>query len=96
MRNIFNKVENLKPNLMTSNYISRRPWGYFINLFNGEKYKVKHIVVKPKQSISLQKHNHRYEHWTVVKGVAKVIIGKKTLKLKTNQSVFIPKRKFIK
>ena len=92
MRNIFNKVENLKPNLMTSNYISRRPWGYFINLFNGEKYKVKHIVVKPKQSISLQKHNHRYEHWTVVKGVAKVIIGKKTLKLKTNQSVFIPKK----
>ena len=38
------------------------------------------------------KHNHRYEHWTVVKGVAKVIIGKKTLKLKTNQSVFIPKK----
>ena len=37
--------------------------------------KVKHIVVHPGQAISLQSHQHRAEHWIVVRGTARVTRG---------------------
>ena len=35
-------------------------------------------------------HNHRAEHWVVVKGTAKVQINEKIFNLNENQSTFIP------
>ena len=52
-----------------------RPWGYYENLLETKLYKVKRIVVNPDQQISLQYHNHRAEHWTVVTGSGYVTIG---------------------
>lgn len=70
-----------------------RPWGWYVNVeghdHNG--FKVKHIGVYPKKRLSLQSHNHRSEHWVIVKGHAKVQVGKDFLELKTNQHVYIPK-----
>ena len=51
---------------------------------------MKLIEVKPGQSLSLQKHKFRSEHWVVVKGIAKVRIEDKFFTLKENQSTFIP------
>ena len=51
----------------------------------------KKIEVKPKQSLSLQLHQHRAEHWIVISGLAKVEIDKKKFTLKENESCFIPK-----
>ena len=51
---------------------------------------MKLIEVKPGQSLSLQKHKFRSEHWVVVKGIAKVRIEDKIFTLKENQSTFIP------
>jgi mannose-6-phosphate isomerase-like protein (cupin superfamily) len=48
-------------------------------------------LVNPGAKLSLQKHEHRAEHWVVVKGVAKVTCGEKTFSLKENQSTYIPK-----
>ena len=48
------------------------------------------IDVKPGESLSLQKHKYRAEHWVVVKGVAKVLIEDKEITLQENQSTFIP------
>ncbi len=45
-----------------------RPWGYWISLEQGDGYQVKHIFVAPKGKLSLQKHKHRAEIWTVVDG----------------------------
>ena len=42
-------------------------------------------------SISLQKHHHRAEHWTVTNGKPKITIGKKVFFKKINESIFIPK-----
>jgi mannose-6-phosphate isomerase-like protein (cupin superfamily) len=35
-------------------------------------------------------HNHRAEHWVVVKGQAEVLNGEKTFLLEENQSTYIP------
>lgn len=68
-----------------------RPWGNFTLLEEGERYKIKKIIVKPGASLSLQMHYHRSEHWIVVRGTAKVQIGEIVQYVHENESVFIPK-----
>jgi mannose-1-phosphate guanylyltransferase/mannose-6-phosphate isomerase len=71
-------------------HVVHRPWGSFEGLAQGPRYQVKRILVKPGSSISLQLHNHRAEHWVVVKGTAKVTRGEETILLTENQSTYIP------
>ncbi len=52
-----------------------RPWGFWISLEQGEGYQVKHIYVSPKGKLSMQKHKHRAEIWTVVDGSGFVTVG---------------------
>lgn len=57
-----------------------RPWGSWHVVEIGDGYKVKRIVVNPHQRLSYQTHDHRSEHWVVVRGVATCVIeGIKTL-----------------
>ena len=49
-----------------------RPWGWYQVVNEGDRYKTKNIEVNPEQSLSLQYHYHRSEHWVVVGGTAKV------------------------
>jgi mannose-1-phosphate guanylyltransferase/mannose-6-phosphate isomerase len=67
-----------------------RPWGYYEGLDSGERHQVKHLMVHPGASLSLQMHHHRAEHWVVVKGRAEVTVGDKVSILEENQSVYIP------
>lgn len=67
-----------------------RPWGWYDSIDDGPRFKVKRIQVKPKASLSLQKHHHRAEHWVVVKGTAEITCGDKTTMLTENQSTYIP------
>ena len=67
-----------------------RPWGFYESLDSGERHQVKHLMVHPGASLSLQMHHHRAEHWVVVKGRAQVTVGEETKLLEENQSTFIP------
>jgi len=67
-----------------------RPWGWYDGIESGDRFKVKHIHVKPGASLSLQKHQHRSEHWVVVKGTATVTCDEDTFTLEANQSTYIP------
>ncbi len=67
----------------------RRPWGTFHDVLVGDGFKVKHIVVRAGQALSLQSHEHRSEHWTVVRGTARVTRGEETFVLSENQSTYI-------
>ena len=53
---------------------------------------VKKIVLYKKQSISLQLHYHRSEHWVVTKGLALVTNNEKEYELNEGESTFIPKK----
>ena len=61
-----------------------------ISVLEELRWKVKVIIVKPGQTLSLQMHHHRSEHWVVVKGTAKVEIDEKKIILHENQSSYIP------
>jgi mannose-1-phosphate guanylyltransferase/mannose-6-phosphate isomerase len=69
---------------------SHRPWGDFESIDQGERYQVKRLTVKPGESLSLQMHHHRAEHWIVVSGTAKVTIDDRVFLLSENQSTYIP------
>ncbi len=67
-----------------------RPWGSYTVLEDAPDCKVKRLTVKPGQVLSLQMHHRRSEHWTVVRGTAKVRVGDEEKLLHRNQSVYIP------
>ena len=67
-----------------------RPWGTYTVLEEGPQFKIKRIEVKPGESLSLQMHHHRSEHWIVVSGTAKIINGENDQYVRTNESTFIP------
>lgn len=68
-----------------------RPWGFYERLAAGPGYQVKHLVVNPGASLSLQLHHHRSEHWVVVSGEARVVQDDSVLHLTANQSTYIEK-----
>jgi mannose-1-phosphate guanylyltransferase/mannose-6-phosphate isomerase len=67
-----------------------RPWGWFESLALGDKFQVKRIFVKPGESLSLQSHKFRSEHWIVVEGNAKVTIDSDIKLVSEGQSVYVP------
>jgi len=67
-----------------------RPWGRYVNLFEGKSFLIKELYVKPKGILSLQKHHHRAEHWLVTQGTPKITLNKDKFSKKLNDSIFIP------
>ena len=66
-----------------------RPWGYFETLNVGPRFQVKLLHVKPGGKLSMQMHHHRSEHWVVVQGTAKVVVGEEEKLVRENESVYI-------
>lgn len=86
-------VEQLASQKREEHHLHRkvhRPWGWYDSIDEGGRFKVKRIQVKPKASLSLQKHHHRAEHWIVVRGTAEITNGKQVLTLTENESTYIP------
>jgi mannose-1-phosphate guanylyltransferase/mannose-6-phosphate isomerase len=67
-----------------------RPWGSYESLIVSDRFQVKRIVVNPGQTLSLQMHHHRAEHWIVVQGTALVTRGEEEFLLGENESTYIP------
>jgi mannose-1-phosphate guanylyltransferase / mannose-6-phosphate isomerase len=69
---------------------AQRPWGTYATLKEEAGYKVKRITVRPGESLSLQYHHHRAEHWVVVQGLALIQVGNKELRAEPGQYRHIP------
>lgn len=67
-----------------------RPWGWYDSLWQAPGYQVKHLMVAPGEAISLQRHQHRAEHWVVLRGQATVTCDDKVFVLAPGQSTLIP------
>ena len=49
---------------------TERSWGHYRNLYKGDGFQVKELVINPKSKLSMQKHKHRSETWNLVSGKA--------------------------
>lgn len=77
--------------LVIKQLTEHRPWGSYTILDESDGYKVKRILVEPGKRLSLQKHKHRSEHWTIVSGVGLVTIGIDEFHVEPNVSKYISK-----
>ncbi len=67
-----------------------RPWGSYTVLEEGDRYKIKRLVIHPGAKLSQQLHHHRSEHWVVVAGTARVTNGDRIYDVHPNESTYIP------
>lgn len=84
------KLEQLQRRELNMHRKVHRPWGWYDNIDESSRFKVKRILVKPGACLSLQMHEHRAEHWIVVQGTAEVTCGDAISLLSENQSTYIP------
>ncbi|WP_427913603.1 mannose-1-phosphate guanylyltransferase/mannose-6-phosphate isomerase [Ramlibacter sp. MMS24-I3-19] len=96
-KSVAQKVKSVVDALKARNHEStqlpasvHRPWGTYATLKEEPGYKVKRITVTPGQSLSLQYHHQRAEHWVVVQGLALVQIGDREFRTEPGQSRYIP------
>jgi mannose-6-phosphate isomerase len=68
-----------------------RPWGRWEVLDTGDGFAVKRISVKPGGILSLQLHQHRSEHWTIVRGSARATVGAELFELQAGEHIHIPR-----
>ena len=90
VKQVVEHLADLEHEAATFHKTVHRPWGSYTVLEDADDCKVKRLVVKPGQVLSLQSHQRRCEHWTVVRGTAKVRLGDKEFLLEQNQSTYIP------
>ena len=90
LKEIVKKLDNQDFKEIKMNRKIHRPWGHYVSLIEDKTWQVKRIEIKPKESLSLQMHKYRAEHWVVVDGSAKVEIDKKIFFLHKNESTYVP------
>ena len=71
--------------------VFHRPWGRYTNLYEGKNFLVKELVVNSKSKLSLQKHFHRSEYWTITDGKPLITLNKKNFFKKPGEKIFIPR-----
>lgn len=91
LKHLVAAVKARHPHLTETHLTVARPWGSYTILEDGQYYKIKRILVKPGQKLSMQMHYHRSEHWVVIAGTAKITNGDQEIFLEENQSTYIPK-----
>ncbi|WP_071809254.1 mannose-1-phosphate guanylyltransferase/mannose-6-phosphate isomerase [Franconibacter pulveris] len=90
VKNIVSKLKQAERSEHIQHREVFRPWGSHDTIAEGDRYQVKHVVIKPGQKTAIQVHHHRAEHWVVVSGTAKVYYDEKTYLVAENESTFIP------
>ena len=85
----FFKKHNSKNDVKNNTFY--RPWGKYINLFTGKGFLIKELTINARSSISLQKHHHRSERWTIISGRPKITINGNKFFKNPNETAFIPK-----
>lgn len=91
LKDLVAKVKETHRPLTETHLTVTRPWGSYTVLEEGERYKIKRIVVNPGQKLSMQMHHHRSEHWVVIAGTARIVNGEQEIFLEEDQSTYIPK-----
>jgi len=90
VKKVVEVLRSRKHESVTLPAVVHRPWGTYASLKEEDGYKVKRITVKPGQSLSLQYHHQRAEHWVVVQGKALVQVGEVEHETLPGQYRYIP------
>ena len=90
IKSLVTSIKKTKPELTDIHMTVHRPWGTYSVLEESTNFKIKRIVVKHGNKLSLQMHHHRSEHWVVVSGKAFVTNDEQSYFVSANESTYIP------
>jgi mannose-1-phosphate guanylyltransferase / mannose-6-phosphate isomerase len=71
--------------------VYNKPWGFYKSTMLLKYVQSKIITVFPGEELSLQEHRKREEHWIIIKGNGKIILGGSKIEAFPGQYIFIPK-----
>lgn len=71
--------------------IYNRPWGFYKSTILTSLAQGKIITVFPNSELSLQEHKKREEHWVIIKGKGKVVLGESLIDVYPGKYIYIPK-----
>jgi mannose-1-phosphate guanylyltransferase/mannose-6-phosphate isomerase len=71
--------------------VYNRPWGYYKSTILTSHAQGKVITVFPNSELSLQEHKKREEHWVIIKGKGKVVLGESLVDVYPGKYIYIPK-----
>jgi cytidyltransferase-like protein len=66
------------------------PWGNHLSIIDDKGYKLKQLNVNPGGILSLQRHQHRSEHWVIAQGEATVEVDAEKKTYTSGEYVYIP------
>ncbi len=72
--------------------VYNKPWGFYKSTMLSEYVQSKIITVFPGEELSLQEHRRREEHWVIVKGKGKIVLGVSTIEGFPGKYFYIPKK----
>ncbi len=68
-----------------------RPWGWYEDLGHEHHYKLKRLLIREGQRLSLQRHQHRSENWIVAEGQGELFYQGEWSEVSAGDTVHIPK-----
>ena len=75
-----------------NNYeIYNNPWGFYKSTLLSDYVQSKILTIFPGEQLSLQEHKRREEHWIIIKGNAKAVLGESIINIFPGQHIFVPK-----
>ena len=89
VRQVVDALKSIGAPEVTQPKVSLRPWGMWQSLLENPSYQIKLIEVKPGCRLSLQRHQHRSEHWIVVSGTAMVTRDEERVEVGANEGIFL-------
>ena len=90
VKDIVAKLKKADRKEAKENVTMYRSWGKYTLLIEGKDYRVRKVEMNPGESLTMQMHYHRSEHWTVISGTGKITINDKESIFTENQSTYIP------
>jgi len=78
-------------NYILEHEIYNRPWGFYKSTILTSHAQGKVITVFPNSELSLQEHKKREEHWVIIKGNGKVVLGESLIDIYPGKYIYIPK-----
>ena len=71
--------------------VYNKPWGFYKSTMLLKYVQSKIITVFPGEELSLQEHRKREEHWIIIKGTGKIVLGASIIDASPGKYIFIPK-----
>ncbi len=83
------QIEQMKSHTCPTTHMEK-PWGSFDVLRRGPRHQVKSLTLDVGQTLSLQSHHHRSEHWIVVQGTSQINLDAQSILKAEGEHIHIP------